>query len=218
VDTIAARLKLTLERKGKSVRAFQQALENREGEKILGASYANIRRYVSDGTDSLEPSPIFLKAAAKELGVRVEWLAFNSGPVEDPEPAAARDVFDKKMGEVFPPYLLSRPTVQEGLASVWWEVVRRRADLAAGRQASPSQVTKVAKGKVGREIANRIGLAIKAPLFAVDGDALDLDDPVARDAYLLALTQALTIASQTFVKRVGRMLESAPASVSKPQT
>ena len=202
MNTIGARLTLALQRKGLSVRAFHRALEDREGGKILGTSYANIRRYLS-GAD---PNPSFLDAAADELGVRVEWLTFNSGPAEDPQPAGARAVFDEEMGKVFPPYLLSRTTVKDGLASVWWETVQRRAELSAGRRVTPLEVSEVAKGDVGRDVAERIGKSIRWPLYATDGSAIDLNEPIARDAYLLALTQALTIASQTFMRAITRML------------
>jgi len=202
VDTIAARLTLALQRNNQSVRAFQRALKDREGGEIQGASYPNIRRYLGGA----EPNPSFLKAAAEELGVRVEWLTFNSGPAEDPEPAGARSVFYEEVGKVFPPYLLSRPAVQQGLAAVWWETVQRRAETSAGRRMTPLEVSEVAKGDVGRDVAKRIGRALQEPLYATDGSAIDLNEPIARDAYILALTQALSIASQTFMRAISRML------------
>ena len=203
MDTIGARLALAMQQKGQSVRDFQRAMESRKGGKILGTSYANIRRYLLTGA---EPSPSFLRAAAEELGVRVEWLSFNSGSRQDPQPAGDRDVFDEEMGRAFPPYLLSRPVVQDDLASVWYDVTQRRAETTAGRRMTEAEVSEAAQGDVGREVAERMGKSITHLMDAVDGNPIDLNNPLTRDAYLLAITQALTIASGTFIVGVARML------------
>lgn len=213
MDTIAARLTLALQRKDMTVRGFQKALKNRKTGKIPGTSYANIRRYLSDDADSLEPSPTFLQAAAEELGVRVEWLTFNSGKAEDPKPVGDRSVFHEVMANSFPPYLLARPTVQEGLSAVWWEAVRRRADHSAGREARPLEANEVAKGDVGRKVAEHMGHVMRWPMHVAGADPVDLNEPISRDAYLLALTQALTIASQTFMRKRVAEIPDSPADI-----
>ena len=43
-------------------------------------------------------------------------------------------------------------------------------------------------------------------MYAVDGNPIDLNEPLIRDAYLIAIAQALTIASGTFMVGVVRML------------
>ena len=86
--TLAQRIeKAIAEKFGGSIRAFQQALQERG---VRGSTYASVHSYVrGDATPGLE----FVETAADVLGVRPEWLAFERGRPTQAEQDAA-DVVD----------------------------------------------------------------------------------------------------------------------------
>src|SRR5687768_5546122 len=83
--TVAERLDRKRKDRGWSIRKFHKEI-SAEAPDIRGASYMSVLAYVTGKVE--EPPTAFLRAAAKVLGVRFEWLAYESGwPTEAETPA-----------------------------------------------------------------------------------------------------------------------------------
>ena len=75
MGTVEGRLEKARKEANRSIRSLQQALHDKKVP-VPGSSYANVHAYFKGRT---RPTLEFIKAAAEELGVKPEWLAFGNG-------------------------------------------------------------------------------------------------------------------------------------------
>lgn len=226
--TISDRLSQKLEATGESTRSFQQKVQAAAEEGTRGVSYASVYEYVNGQTD---PPLSFLRVAAEVLGVKLAWLVTGEGPETPAAPAEEShwDLFEDWMGQVFPPYLAASHHAREGLALLWWERVERVAQLeeiSAAREGDTTESTSAAelgRGEVGEHLARQLGEALITPLEAMGCSSQNLDQTLTRDAYIQALTQAVSVIAYTqsfseTLRRVGQKLQERKAGADSAVT
>ncbi len=76
--TVAERLKFALRKQERTIDSLLQGVKKA---KVRGASRARVYAYLAGA----EPTPTFLRAAARELGVREAWLFTGEGQMTEPE-------------------------------------------------------------------------------------------------------------------------------------
>lgn len=165
-----------------SIRSFAKAMKKREP-RPRGSTRAMIHRYLEAGADGPLPPSDFIEAAADELGLNPEWLAFGKGePDEGREAVAGVSAEREAPGDVNrrlralklkwdvlkglgfrPPELPDEP----GLLA--WA---KKANLAALPHWLP--LLAEVERRTGRG-GEDIGQALRGPLIALDPD-LDMSD------------------------------------------
>ena len=93
----------------RSIRSLQQALHDKRVP-VPGSSYANVHAYFRGRT---KPTLEFIEAAAEELGVNLEWLAFGKGAMTERDQreakaaAALLEREDEREGSLFTEWMLA---------------------------------------------------------------------------------------------------------------
>jgi transcriptional regulator with XRE-family HTH domain len=160
-----------------------QELES-EGERLLGVTLASIQGYLRDDA---EPSVAFLREAARILEVREPWLISGHGAPTSAEEARRLEAERRRRGE------LERAVVEgfsEGLgepfdtlpdvaeAGLWRLWAALRGSVVEYVSGSGRPGTHEDQLDVDRELARRIGAAVRAPLasfrFHLDGHQMSV--------------------------------------------
>ena len=108
METVGERLEKARKRATRSILSLQQALHDKRVP-VPGSSYANVHAYFRGRT---KPTIEFIEAAAKELGVNPEWLAFGKGSMTERDKreaeaaAALLEREDEREGSLFTGWML----------------------------------------------------------------------------------------------------------------
>lgn len=179
---VADRLKQALEGSTyQDVHAFWEAIKG-EG---VSVTYPTMTRYFSGGIEN--PPLGFLHKAAKLLGVRSAWLAFNEGPMTEAE-ARAREALRREVEEQnrkladafrreFPAYSHLGEMAQAAIVEVW---VRSQVTWV-GRSGPSAEAIEI-------EGAEKVGRLFRAPFDHLGLDPLRMP---AIDQYVMLQAQAV---------------------------
>lgn len=189
IEDVARRLREALGER--SITWFQGELE---AAGVGGSKYSNVQRYVA-GKGKSAPPLEWIEGAARTLGVRAAWLAFEDGAMTAAEEAQWAEAADASRAaapaveDLLAPRLRRR--VLEGIGLPPWDVER-------GASLVPSWVAPLAEvwlRLVGAEAPHpeaAIGRALRGPIEALGIDVEELEAPELAD-YVLAMVPALLV-------------------------
>lgn len=181
ISGAGSRLKAYLERHDISVRSFQQQLA---ASNVRGSAYSSVWSYLEG---RVEPPMAFLEAAARELNVRIAWLAFGEGDVTEAAQEArtitkADDVpANAVVGSFIAPMTGAAPAM---LNAAWKEVMRDRALTELVDYGGGLKMT------LGRHVWDMLQHAALAPLETL-GELVGRGDQAAFDDYVSAVLLAI---------------------------
>lgn len=163
---------------------------------LRGTSYGSVRNYAGNAVHS--PRLDLLRAMASVLNVRADFLAYGSGAMTDTEErerkqAAGLGTVHDREHDLWRHAFETKRAVLVGLGIDWAEIVRTRRDSIE----IPYWVAPVAEAarRLGAE-PERIGWALRGPLYALGRAAGDMSDAALADYITATMPVLILLASQ----------------------